>query len=681
MTSLRWKEFSGIAPRIARRLLPQNMAREAYNVKPWAGELRAFKHTKRVATLEKLGTVKSIYLLQGTYWLSWTYPVNVVKAPIPDDDTGRIYFTGENQEPRVTNTSVATTGGTDYPRAWYALGIHEPRAAPTVGHTGGVGANEDRAYVYTFVTQWGEESAPSPAGTHTGKADATSFNLSGMDTAPANSGSIVGAVHSSGWVTVETSAPHWLKDGHWVTHASVGGMTDINGSFKVTVVDSTHYKVKKSTAQTYTSGGTWTRDAPYNTTGLRQRIYRSLNGKFRFVAEQAAAATYADTSFNSVVVANEILETEDWEMPPGDMQGLITLPNGVLVGFVGNVIYPSEPYKPYAFPRTYVKTLPFQIKALGSYGTTIVAATAGNPYRIDGSDPSSLRESVIKDPQPCASGRGAVSLDNTVFFPSTGGLYGVGGNGHSIVTRELMTRDDWQARMPGEMVGSFVDQRYVAFYKTATEGGIDIGYGLVFDRREGKDALIEVGFYASALHNDETTDTLYMVLKVDGINEVHQWEGSDSARLQYQWRSGTLVSPYLTNMAYAMVDGEFTQGRTAEEVAQCHLQAADVLDDNETLIATGNIGGSVNNDEVNLLEVNGDNLLKIPSCAGDDGWVIFRLYGDGVLLHQETVTSREPFVLPPSLTGGNKDFEVQLLGNVDVHEIAVAESYDELAEA
>ena len=678
MTAMRWKEFSGIAPRIAPRLLPPNMAQEAFNVKPWSGELRSFKNTLKVATLEKTGTIQSIYLLENLYWLAWTYAVNVAKAPIPDDDTGRIYFTGESQEPRVTNVSLATSGGADYPESWYVLGIHEPLTAPSVNSSGGAGAAEDRGYVYTFVTQWGEESAPSPVGTHTGKVDDTTWALTSLLTAPLNNGSIVAASHSAGWVTVETSAAHWLKDGHWVTNASVGGMTDINGSFQVTVVDSTHYKIKKTTAQTYTSGGTWARDAAYNTTSLKQRFYRTFNGKFRYVGEQSAASSFNDTVPNTTVVENEILPTEEWDMPPGQMQGLISLPNGVMVGFVGNQLYPSEPYKPYAFPQAYIKTLPFKIKALGSYGNTIVVATEGNPYRVDGSDPAFLRESVIKDPQPCASGRAAVSLDNNVYFPATSGLYGIGAGGHGIATRELMTRDDWQSREPSEMVGASVDQRYVAFYKTGTENGIDLGYGLVFDRREGRDALIEIGFYSPALYGDDTTDQLYMVRKNGDVNEVHLWEGSGLSRLQYQWRSGILVSPHLTNMAYAMVDGEFDQGRTAEEIAQCHVEAAEIVEDNEDIIAADEVGGAIADEELCVLAVAGDNLLDAVSCDGDMGWVIFRLYSDGELKHQETVSSRAPFPLPGGFLG--TDFEVQILGNVDVHEITMAESFEELAE-
>jgi hypothetical protein len=307
-----------------------------------------------------------------------------------------------------------------------------------------------------------------------------------------------------------------------------------------------------------------------------------------------------------------------------------------------------------------------------------VAATEGPPYRVDGSDPSFLRESLINDPQPCATSRGLVSLDNTVFFPATGGLYSVGASGHGLVTRELMTRDDWQARKPTEMLASFVDQRYVAFYKTDTENDQDVGYGMVFDRREGKDALIEIGFYATALYNDEGEDRLYMVRNIDGANEVHEWEGDETSRLQYQWRSGIQVTPHLNNLAYAMVDAAFDQGRTADEVATCQSQAADMVDANETMIAAGLDGGAIAEDELCVYEVAGDGLLSVPSCLGDSGWAIFRLYGDGVLRHEESVFSREPFPLPAGYL--SKDWEVQVLGNVDLREVAVSESFEELAE-
>ncbi len=58
------------------------------------------------------------------------------------------------------------------------------------------------------------------------------------------------------------------------------------------------------------------------------------------------------------------------------------------------------------------------------------------------------------------------------------------------------------------------------------------------------------------------------------------------------------------------------------------------------------------------------------------GSITFKLYVDGVLLHTQVVTSREPFRLPPKR---GIDFEFSLAGNVDVFSVSIAHSMTELA--
>lgn len=57
---------------------------------------------------------------------------------------------------------------------------------------------------------------------------------------------------------VTTSAPHGLVTGDIVTIASVGGATQANGTWPVTVVDTTHFQIPVNVTGTYTSGGTAT---------------------------------------------------------------------------------------------------------------------------------------------------------------------------------------------------------------------------------------------------------------------------------------------------------------------------------------------------------------------------------------------------------------------------------------
>jgi len=65
---------------------------------------------------------------------------------------------------------------------------------------------------------------------------------------------ISNAVAGSGIVTI-TSTSHGFKSNNTVTISGVVGMTDINGTFVITVIDTSSYSIPVSTVQTYISGG------------------------------------------------------------------------------------------------------------------------------------------------------------------------------------------------------------------------------------------------------------------------------------------------------------------------------------------------------------------------------------------------------------------------------------------
>ena len=55
-----------------------------------------------------------------------------------------------------------------------------------------------------------------------------------------------------------------------------------------------------------------------------------------------------------------------------------------------------------------------------------------------------------------------------------------------------------------------------------------------------------------------------------------------------------------------------------------------------------------------------------------------KFYGDGTLVHTQTVQSRDPFRLPAKRA---RDWEVQVEGSIEVFSIAMAHSMSELANA
>lgn len=168
------------------------MAQVALNLDLASRTFRPLKDPLSVSTGYTAHALSSIYrfgqdLISDTlYWFhNAGADVDYVKGAISNDQTERTYFTG-NGSPKVTNNTLALTGGPPYPFDFYTLGVPPPGTAPTVVITGvGSGDVESRTYCYTFVTGWGEESAPSPASAPQDFLPGQTVTLSSLETAPA----------------------------------------------------------------------------------------------------------------------------------------------------------------------------------------------------------------------------------------------------------------------------------------------------------------------------------------------------------------------------------------------------------------------------------------------------------------------------------------------------------------
>lgn len=188
--------MSGVAPKITPELLPDQAAQLALNVRLHNGGVGALRAPVTVVTPTKAGPCTTIYRFgknagESLYWFKWSTAVNVCRGPIAGDTEERTYFTGSGA-PKKTKFDLATQSGTDYPMAAYELGVPAPTAAPTLTQVAGTGptVEEQRAYVYTNVTSWGEESAPSPPSIGAATA-ALLLQVSGFSALPTGQYSII----------------------------------------------------------------------------------------------------------------------------------------------------------------------------------------------------------------------------------------------------------------------------------------------------------------------------------------------------------------------------------------------------------------------------------------------------------------------------------------------------------
>ena len=195
MPGLRIDNFSGIVPRTGPTALEGNQAQIANNAKLTSLEIRPWRNPTLEYTPSGGSSVQSIYKFRGPsssspVWLEWNYDVDVVPGPVADLDEFRLYYTSSGFTPRKTNWAMATSSGTaPYPNSYYEMGVPAPTGAPALSKAGtGTAPSEDRAYVYTYVTKFGnvyEESAPSPPTNITGvNTSGDSVTITGFATPP-----------------------------------------------------------------------------------------------------------------------------------------------------------------------------------------------------------------------------------------------------------------------------------------------------------------------------------------------------------------------------------------------------------------------------------------------------------------------------------------------------------------
>lgn len=107
--SIALRRFKGVRPRVNARLLAAEEATLALNAKLWNGKLRPINVARQEFVTPKTPPIRSIFrYVHGSKegWLTWTTDVDVVRAPLANDDFGRIYFTGDGK-PKLSDSTMA----------------------------------------------------------------------------------------------------------------------------------------------------------------------------------------------------------------------------------------------------------------------------------------------------------------------------------------------------------------------------------------------------------------------------------------------------------------------------------------------------------------------------------------------------------------------------------------------
>lgn len=185
---IKLEAFTGLIPRLSDRLLPDNAASFARNTKLLSGELRGFRSLIEYADFsDEVFTVQRAFRVpyddygsEEDAWLLFdSRDVDVVRSPLVNDTYSRYYWAGDGRPKYSTKHRIVSELSEHY------LGIPTPTTAPTV--TPPAGSALTRAYVYTFISEYGEEGPPSAPTVATGNAG--TWVITGMNTTVTDSSS------------------------------------------------------------------------------------------------------------------------------------------------------------------------------------------------------------------------------------------------------------------------------------------------------------------------------------------------------------------------------------------------------------------------------------------------------------------------------------------------------------
>jgi hypothetical protein len=483
-------EGSGVGPRMQSRALDgsDGISVSDLSAQNWR---TLFAHERSDGSVELLA------------WPDGHGLVHAVRSPVPGETANRVYWSRAGTFPRVASQPSAAIIAADSVGVVRRLGIPDVRNAANPGILSPVTATQSSDVETLAFGQVGSLSQTNPVtvsatvtppfkagqtvrvehqGTTTTSGQPVNMSeLNGrtfvVGTVTGNTFTLIGA---NGTTLSAAATPANIRlvrvytEADKVTRSYLATLVSTDGEEGPPCVPSTPAEFNVGVPIGVSLQGvfpdlTWAQRTAIN----RIRIYRTSTGSettdFFFLAEvaistnsgstaipQTGAATFSDPNNDETQVLGEVLPSKDWQAPPTNLRGLTRMPNGYLVGYVGNTLYASEPYQPHAWPDRYRRTTNSEIRGLAVFGDTLVIATTGKPYIAQGADPSSLYLQELDEPAPCIFERTVVPVGIGVAWASREGVTLVNSGGPRNITASIFTRAQWE-----ELLSSFTAQDWI----------------------------------------------------------------------------------------------------------------------------------------------------------------------------------------------------------------------------
>ena len=608
-------------------------------------------------------------------------------------------FTGTAPETfNATNTTITVINSTTF--SYFNTGDTVTTTADTNGRVDLAGTTQTRNYLYTWITPWDEESigsSPSEADfikegqavtltnlPQTKPAEPTYNFIRGLRvyrTIPTASGtayykikdlwfpvSVASVARASNTATLVFSDDHNFNIGDRI---KVAGCTDT--SFNVT--DAVIVSVPSPTSITYANNGS-DKVTTADTSGKGYHdVAETLTDTARYWGDPSLGNPFYFVDDFLYSNLNTILASSDNDAPPDNMQGLSLAANGIYVGFFGNQICFSLPFKPYAWPIKYRLTAEYNIVAIAVSSGFILVLTEEYAYQITGSTPENMDISRIDTPYPCLSAASVVNMGFGVMYSTYAGLAVYNpASGLSLVTKFVHDWDTWGSALnPATIVGAYYNGKYF---------GSHSGGSFIFEQDEQIGGYFtKIDYKFTAAYTEPHSNRFYFVSGDQGT--LYEWDKITEPLAPLEWRSKVLTLKDYLNFGAARVIADYTP--TAQSTTNL-IAANDAVPTTNATVWTQNtqlatINGPTwnsNNNSVaelgtlNSAPLNEDNIAAYLQVIPTALPVTFRLWVNKVLTYESTITSDAIFRLP---TGYRSDtFEVGVTGSARIRSIHLGET-------
>ena len=502
--NLTFSQFLAEIPKADASLLPAQNAAFTLNVKLDRGTLRSFRRSKVYRPSTKPGDQLSVYRFapvpgdpESGWLFSWPGVVDVVRGPVAGNTQDLTYWSGDGW-PKFTDSSIATAGAA-LPSHWYRLGVLEPEYGPMVTIKNiPVEEPEDPEDPEVTAT---EEEVVDPEDPVVDPDDPVDEEVGDAST-EIDRDYVITFLQTLGALVMEgpPSTPSEI-----ITVPAGAGVNLTN--------------IAEPTGDDYCWSG--------------KRIYRRLYSggltQLSLVAEvPMGTVEYFDQLSDAEIPGDWLLSTNYYD-PPEDLHSLGALSNGIMFGARDNDICLSEPYLPHAWSPFSRYPIPHKIVGMGQSSNQIIAITEKNPYLCVGTSPSAMSTVEVKIDQGCVSKRSIVSGIFGCAYASPDGMVLISAGGGSVITTDLMTRDQWQSLNPTSIIGAVNEGMYIGTFEQA-DGHRST---FMFDPTHKEAGIRYVDQIFTAAYHDGLLDSLLVYDPEQA--QICLWDEGDD--LEYTWMS------------------------------------------------------------------------------------------------------------------------------------------------